>query len=174
MPFRLCFVSKGINQGGGEYHVESLYLMISLWAYYRFSEIFMDIISNPPQIGKHHKIDAQFDKWQLFVNKLGAYAFVFFLSCLGTSEHKYLCAALSWLLLAWCYAVGRKKFPVFIVRLRKEGTASAKTLEKSIWSEHLYKKPQHFFPFFLGFSTLGFLAAWPVFSGGCYVYTSLF
>lgn len=134
----------------------------------------MNIINNPPKIGKHDTIDAQFAKWWLFLNSWGIAAFLLFLSCLGTSEHKHSCAILSCLLLGWGYAVGRKEFPAFVTHLRNEDSSRAKVLEGTIWREHLYKRPHHFFPLFLGVATLGSLAVLPVFNGNWSAYASFF
>jgi len=134
----------------------------------------MDIIKNPPKVGKHEEIDAQFGRWWFFVNSWGVAAFLLFLSCLGTNEHKHSCAVLSWLLLGWGYAVGRKEFPAFVAHLRNEESPHAKDLEGAIWLEHLYKRLHHFLPLFLGIVTLGVLAVWPTFSGNWCAYLSFF
>lgn len=134
----------------------------------------MDIINNPPKIGKHDGIDAQFGRWWRFLNGWGVAAFLLFMSCMGTGEHKHACAVLSVILLGWGYAVGRGEFPAFIDHLRHEDSTRAKALEGSIWLEHLYKRPHHFFPLFLGMMTLGSLAVWPAFCRNWSAYLSFF
>jgi hypothetical protein len=134
----------------------------------------MDIINNPPKVGKHPEIDVQFAKWWLFLNSWGVAAFLLFLSCLGLNEHKHSCAVLSWLLLGWGYAVGRKEFPAFVARLRNEDSSRARVLEGTIWLEHLYKRPHQFFPLFLGVVMLGMLAVWPALNKNWGAYVSFF
>nr|WP_092279351.1 MULTISPECIES: hypothetical protein [unclassified Duganella] len=82
----------------------------------------MDIINNPPKLGKHEALDEQFGRWWRFLNDLGVAVFLLFLSCLGAGENKHLCAVLSGALLGWRYAVGRVMFPSFITHLRNEGS----------------------------------------------------
>lgn len=134
----------------------------------------MDIIDNPPKVGKNQKIDHEFSKWWLFLNSWGVAAFIFFLSCLGLNEHKHSCALLSCILLAWGYVIGQKEFPEIITKLRKKKNPNSKALEKKIWHEHLAMKFLYYIPLFLGIFTLGSLAFWPAFNGRWSVYLSFF
>lgn len=134
----------------------------------------MEIINNPPFVGKHPLIDRQFATWWLFLNSWGIAGFLLFLACLGTGHHKYSCAMLSLSLWLWSYFVGWKKFPDYILRLRDENSKRSKTLEKIIFREHFYKKLHHFWPLILGISTLGSLAIYPLVSNQCLTYLSFF
>jgi hypothetical protein len=134
----------------------------------------MEIINNPPVVGKHPLIDRQFATWWRFLNSWGIAGFLLFLACLGTAEHKYACAMLSLSLLLWGYFVGRKKFPEYIVHLRNENSKRSKMLEKVIFKEHFYKRLHHFVPLILGVSTMGSLSIYPLVSNQYLAYLSFF
>ena len=116
----------------------------------------MEIPNNPPRVGKAKLLDRQFAKWWSFLNAWGISAFLLFLACLGTGEHKHSCAVLSSLLLAWGYWIGTVHFPHFIRRLRDLNAFDAKALENAIFHDHITKKLLSYFPFFLG--TLSMIA----------------
>lgn len=134
----------------------------------------MNITNDPPKIGKHPIIDKQFGDWWLFLNGLGVTAFLMFLACLGTGEHKHSCAVLSCSLLVWGYIAGLNNFPRYMERLRRERSYRAQLLEKSIWLEHFYKRPHHYFPLVLGIGTLGSITVWPATGGDWNAYLSFF
>ncbi|MCC9598885.1 MULTISPECIES: hypothetical protein [unclassified Rubrivivax] len=132
----------------------------------------MEITNNPPRFGKAELLDHQFGDWWLFLNTWGTSAFLLFLACLGTGEHKHFCALLSSLLLGWGYWAGRKRFPLFIRRLRRQRSAEAKALESEIFRDHFFKKLLTYFPLILGIATLGALLAWPAFNSDWCAYVS--
>ncbi|MFY0992956.1 hypothetical protein [Halomonas sp. C05BenzN] len=132
----------------------------------------MEITNNPPRVGKAELLDRQFADWWLFLNTWGISAFLLFLACLGTGDHKHFCAVLSSLLLAWGYWEGRECFPHFVRRLRRQRSPEAKALESEIFRDHFFKKLLSYFPFLLGISTLGALLVWPAFNDNWCAYVS--
>lgn len=121
----------------------------------------MEIPNNPPYVGKAALLDRQFSDWWFFLNTWGVSAFLLFLACLGTGEHKHFSAALSSLLLGWGYWAARDRFPYFIRMLRRQKSQEAKVLENEIFRDHVLTKLFSYFPLVLGIATLGALLMWP-------------
>lgn len=115
-------------------------------------------------------LDTQLNEWTEFLNEWGGSAFILFLACLGTGEHKHLCALLSGLFLCFGYWKNRGRFPVFIQYLRNKRTPEAMSLENEIWKDHFFYKLLNHFPLILGLGTLGSLIAWPAEIGNWSVY----
>jgi len=131
----------------------------------------LDMPMNSNTSGKF-ELDRQFRGWASYLNEWGTTAFGLFLACLGTAEHKHLCAVLSSALLSWGYGANCGRFPIYITHFRKKQSPGAKSLERAIWLEKLYKRPMAYFPFFLGVGTLATLAIWPAVDGNWKLYVS--
>jgi hypothetical protein len=123
----------------------------------------MEIPNSPPDVKKHHEMDAQFARWWMFLNGLGLFAFVLFLACSGLGDARFGSALISFFLILWIRLRGAKSFPPFIEHLRKNKSEAGKTLQKTLFREHMDKKFFHYLPAFIGIACLGGLAFAPVF-----------
>jgi len=130
----------------------------------------MEIENHPPVVGKADLLDKQFADWWLFLNTWGTAAFLLFLACLGTGDHKHTSALLSSALLGWGYWAARHRFPTFISRLREDRSKDSKRLENEIFRDHFWKKLFAYFPFLLGFTSLSSLLIWPALVGNYRAY----
>ena len=125
-----------------------------------------------PATGKSNLLDEQFSDWKGFLNEWGSSAFLLFLACLGTGEHKHFCALLSISFLGFGYWENRGRFPIFVRHLRSRRTPEAKSLEKEIWKDHLYRQLLRYYPFMLGVCSLGGLLVRPIVRGNWHAFLS--
>lgn len=130
----------------------------------------MEIPNRPPVVGKTELLDKQFGDWWLFLNTWGTSAFLLFLACLGTGDHRHTSAVFSTMLLLWGYWVGRHRFPAFVNRLRETPTKENRRLEGEIFWDHFLKNPLAYFPLLLGVGTLSSLLVWPALVGNFRAY----
>lgn len=117
-----------------------------------------------PVRGPSAHLNEAFGAWWYTLNAIGLLGFELFLECRGAERDKHFYAAISFAVILWLLTVSKNAFPKVVRKLRRAASADDAHLQREVMRDYLgvIKMPFAYFPYMLGFCSLGALALWPV------------